>query len=77
MEQLYKITEQINETVLQLEQVTSKLVEVEELINSTEGISIKRLRTDRVKGVAEFFCSTNRKTFHREEFERNLNQILV
>lgn len=77
MEQLYKITERINETVLQLEEVTQKLFEVEQLINSTEGISINRLRTERVKGVAEFFCSTNRKIFHREEFERNLNQILA
>lgn len=77
MEQLYKITESINETVLQLDQVTKKIFEVEDLINSTEGISINRLRTVRLKGVAEFFCSTNRKTFHREEFERNLNQILA
>lgn len=77
MEKPYILTEKVNETVLQIEHVDNRLFEVEELINSTDGIHIKRLRTEHIKGVAEFYCTTNRTTFHREEFERNLNMILA
>ena len=77
MEKPYILTEKVNETVLQIEHVDNRLFEVEELINSTEGIHIKRLRTEHIKGVAEFYCTTNRTIFHREEFERNLNTILA
>ena len=67
---------EIYQTVISLEYIPGKMRDVEELINQTEGISLKQLKVDHQLALVDFVCITSRELFDREEFERILNNLL-